>query len=279
MWQKILHKFLKFPYILNVHEYQSPKKPAVTVLLLHGIGSSLWMWQDVAAKLPKDARIIAVDLLGFGKSPKPEWSVYGAKTQADSLATTLFSRKIVGPVVVVGHSLGSLIAIEFARRYPLMTKSLVLISPPLYKPDRDIATFEARPEEVLRRMYALLHSNPDATERILRMAGKYRLINKGFNAEHVNVVSYLATLNAAIINQTSYNDIFKIKPPVHIISGKFDSLVLDSTLKEISATRPRTTWKSVVGTHEIVGRVRTATISAIKLAIDDERADRRIMPF
>ncbi len=272
MWNKFLHKYLRAPYILNAEELNAPQQQAATIIMLHGIGSSLGMWRPFVKKLPHDVRIIAIDLLGFGASPKPAWGIYSAKTQADSLATTLFSMKIVGPVVVVGHSLGSLIAIEFARRYPLMTKSLVLISPPLYKPDRNPARFDFKPEEVLRRMYALMSENPQATERVLRLAGKYNLVNKGFSAENVNVPAYLASLEAAIINQQSYRDILRIKRPIHIVTGKLDALVLDETIKDIVSQRPSVLWRSVIGGHEVVGNIQRATLAAIKSAVAEARA-------
>ena len=269
MWQKFLHKTLKVPYILNSREYQAPKKFRATVILLHGIGSSMAMWEPLLPKMPKDVRIIAIDLLGFGESPKPSWNVYGARMQADSLATTLFSMKIIGPVVVVGHSLGSLVAIEFARRYPLMTKSLVLISPPLYKPDRDPKRLDFKPEEALRQMYALMATNPGATEKILRMGSKYRLFNKGFDAKNVDVPAYLATLETAIINQQSYHDILRIRRPIHVVTGKLDIIVLDSTINELERTMPNVQHTSVIGTHEIVGPLRTATQKAVRSAIDE----------
>ena len=272
MWDKLLHKYLRVPYILNVREFQSPKPQVATVILLHGIGSSLNMWTPHVKKMPSDVRIIALDLLGFGASPQPEWGTYSARVQADSVATTLFSMKIVGPVVIVGHSLGSLVAVEFARRYPLMTKSVVLISPPLYKPDRNPGRFDFKPEEVLRKMYDIMHDNPEATERVLRMAGKYYLINPGFSAVNVNVPSYLASLEAAVINQQSYRDILRIKRPIHIVSGKLDALVLDKTIKDVVALRPNVIWKSVIGGHEIIGNIQRAAITAIKSAVAEAKA-------
>lgn len=272
MWQTIIHKWLKAPYILNAEEFQAPTQQVATVILLHGIGSSMNMWRPAAKKLPTNVRIIALDLLGFGESPKPGWDVYSARTQADSVATTLFTMKIVGPVVIVGHSLGSLVAIEFARRYPLMTKSLVLISPPLYKLDRPFKRFAFKPDQVISSIHEIMQENPFATERILRMAGKYRLVNKGFSPDGVNVPAFLASLRMAIINQTSYRDILRIKRPIHIISGKLDPIVLTATLKDLAAKRPNITWQAVLGSHEVLGVVQATTVKAINLAIDEARA-------
>lgn len=271
MWQRFLHKWLKVPYVLANKQYQSPAHADVTIIMLHGIGSSGKMWAPTIAKLPSDVRIITLDLLGFGLSPKPKWNIYSARTQADSIATTLFSLKITGPLVVVGHSLGALVAVEFAKRYPLMTKSVVLVSPPLYKPDRNPSRFDFKPEEVLRKMYDMMAKNPLATERVLRTAGKYNLVNKGFSADNVNVPAYLATLETAIINQQSYSNILRIKCPVHIISGKLDAIVLDQTIHDIVSLRPNVTHTSVLAAHEIVGLLQGAVVKTIKIAIDEAR--------
>lgn len=269
MINKFLHKHLKLPYILNLKEFHSPKHPRVTIVLLHGIGSSLAMWEPLSKNLPPNVRVIGIDLLGFGHSPKPEWARYHTKVQADSIATTLIRHRVSGPLVIVGHSLGGLVAIEFARRYSRSVKSLVLISPPIYMPDRNPKRFEPRPEEIIRRMYQLMAENPKATEKVLRLAGTYNLLNKGFQADTVDVPAYLATLEAAIINQQSYRDILRLTRPVHIITGKLDALVLDATIRDIAVKRPNISVTSVLGSHEIVGQMRRAALKQISAAIDE----------
>lgn len=272
MWDKLLHKYLRAPYILNAEELQAPTQQTATIILLHGIGSSLSMWKPLVKKMPADVRIIAIDLLGFGASPKPNWNTYNVRTQADSLATTLFSMKIRGPVVVVGHSLGSLVAIEFARRYPLMTKSLVLVSPPLYNPDRIRKRRDFNPDDVLKRMYAIFASKPDAAGKILKLASRYYLANKGIVGATIDPIIYLQTLESSIINQRSYRDILRIKRPIHIVTGRLDAIVLESTIRDVVAQRPNIQRVSAIGGHEITGRLLTATVKEIKTAISEARA-------
>ncbi|NCU37543.1 alpha/beta hydrolase [Candidatus Saccharibacteria bacterium] len=269
MWQRFIHKWLKVPYLLRAVEYRSPKTVTATIIMLHGIGSSAKMWQAVASKLPDNTRVIAIDLLGFGLSPKPTWNTYNVKVQADSVATTLFSMKIIGPVVIVGHSLGSLVAIEFARRYPLMTKSLVLTSPPLYHPKKFKKSMKFKPDEILRKAHETMTSHPKDTERMLKLVAKYNLANKGFVVDNVNVTAFLRTLESAIINQSSYSDMQKITRPIHIVSGAFDLLVLDSTLKELASQMQNITWQRVAAAHEITGPMQSAVVSATKKAVHE----------
>lgn len=272
MWDRFVHKILHVPFRLSARDFQRPKRQRVTILMIHGIGSSMEMWRDVAKKMPPDVRVIGIDLLGFGRSPKPDWSTYDVRVQADSVVTTLFSMNVFGPVVVVGHSLGSLVAIEFARRYPLMTKSLVLVSPPLYKPEAELKRLQVNPEMILRRAYDILMKNPAAFEKVLKLVSRNGLINKGFNPENVDVPAYLATLETAIINQHSYRDILRIKRPIHIITGRFDPVILEPTIRDILRQRPNIQRNQVLGAHEISGAMARTTTKIIKTAIDEARA-------
>jgi hypothetical protein len=116
MLYTLLHKYLRIPYALHVHVVRKPRQARATVLFLHGIGTSGAAWDDVVKGLPKDVAVIAVDLLGFGKSPSPEWAKYSAATQARSLIATLLRLNIRQRLIIVGHSMGALVAVETANR-------------------------------------------------------------------------------------------------------------------------------------------------------------------
>jgi len=98
-------------------------------LLLHGIGSSGAGFAKVAANL-KHWQVMAWDMPGYGGSdPLPQdWPDAG--DYASALAAALTERE-TGPVHVLGHSLGALVAARFARRYPEMVTGLTLASPAL----------------------------------------------------------------------------------------------------------------------------------------------------
>jgi pimeloyl-ACP methyl ester carboxylesterase len=259
------------PYKLHVTEYHAPKRYKVTLIMLHGIGSSAKMWEPVARHLPDDIRIIAIDLLGFGASPKPSWKAYSTKTQADSIVTTLFGLKVRGPVVVVGHSLGALVAVEFARRYPIMTKSLVLVSPPFYDTPDAKSGLAYRPDVLLKKIHEVMAGRPGDAERLLRLASKYNLVNRGFEASSVSVSAFLATLEAAIINQTSMRAAAKIKRPIHIISGTLDALVLKRNIDQLAKQNSAISHQRVVGGHEIIGAMQSATVRSLVRATEEAK--------
>ena len=59
---------------------------------------------------------------------------------------------------------------------------------------------------------------------------------------------------------------------MHIITGKLDAVVLESTIKNIAKQRPNVQHTSVLAGHEIAGVMQTATVKAIKTAIKEAAA-------
>ena len=125
MLDKIIHRWLRIPYALNVHYFSRPEKPKATILLIHGLGASWQTWTPLEPYLPKDARVIAIDMLGFGNSPKPDWKTYNVHDQAASIVATLRREFINHVDIVIGYSMGSLAAVELAKQYPKLSKSLI----------------------------------------------------------------------------------------------------------------------------------------------------------
>jgi pimeloyl-ACP methyl ester carboxylesterase len=98
--------------LLQVHDYGGDGPQLV---LLHGYGRSLTDWDASAALLTARHRVLAVDLPGHGRSPRiSPWTI---PTVVRHLADTLDAQG-VPEAVMVGHSLGGLVAVEYARANP-----------------------------------------------------------------------------------------------------------------------------------------------------------------
>jgi len=98
------------------------------IVLLHGIGSGAASWLQVAQQLAPGARVIAWDAPGYGDSTPLEDSSPKAAAYAQRLLQLLDGLHIEH-CVLVGHSLGALTAVAFARLYANRVSRLVLISP------------------------------------------------------------------------------------------------------------------------------------------------------
>jgi len=92
--------------------------------------SSQRYWRPIVSQLAADHQVIQLDLLGFGRSPKPKTD-YSLEQQVKSVHQTLSAVVADQPVVLVGHSMGALVAAQFAARYPDMIERLVLFNMPL----------------------------------------------------------------------------------------------------------------------------------------------------
>lgn len=106
-----------------------PQNPnGQTLLLMHGknFGSDYWA-NTLKAMSTYGYRVIAPDQIGFGKSSKPEIR-YSFATLAEN-TTRLLEHLKIGRVTVIGNSMGGMLAVHFARKYPERVAALVLENP------------------------------------------------------------------------------------------------------------------------------------------------------
>lgn len=261
MFNNFIHRWLRIPHTLHVRHFQVPEQPRATVVLVHGIGSSSAMWQRVAQRrmIDKNTRVLAIDLLGFGDSPRPHWKTYNVKTQVDSLVATLMQQNINGRLIVVGHSLGALVAVHAARRFPSLISSLILCSPPLYNPrGKDRAS-----ERHLRTLYQKIIDTPKLGKAIASdFAKKYQLLNPGFRVDESNIQIFLDTLDAAIINQNALAEIAELTIPIEIFYGQFDPVIINKNLRKLAKQKHIAVTK-ILASHEIDRRYARFVAQAI----------------
>ena len=100
------------------------------LVLLHGIGSGSGSWDGALAELSKTWRVIAWDAPGYGGSAPLVESAPLAAHYAAALENFLHQRA-PWPLVLVGHSLGAIVAAAVAARHEITVNALVLVSPAL----------------------------------------------------------------------------------------------------------------------------------------------------
>lgn len=93
------------------------------LVFLHGWALNGRVWDGIIENLGDQWQTIAVDLPGHGKSDLPANGEYTLDSIADEMATLKLKN-----VTWIGWSLGGMVAMELARRYPDMVKKLVLVA-------------------------------------------------------------------------------------------------------------------------------------------------------
>jgi pimeloyl-ACP methyl ester carboxylesterase len=99
-----------------------------TVLLLHGRNFPSSYWHSaIAALTGAGYRVIAPDQIGFGKSSKPSFDLHFDQLARNTRA--LLDELKVDKVSVIGHSMGGMLTVRFARMYPELVDQVVLVAP------------------------------------------------------------------------------------------------------------------------------------------------------
>ncbi|HEX9104911.1 MAG TPA: alpha/beta fold hydrolase [Polyangia bacterium] len=97
------------------------------IVLVHGLGSYMPVWQRNVDSLSARHRVVAIDLPGYGKSSKANYD-YSMAFYARTVEGVI-DRLGLRRVVLVGHSMGGQIALTHALRYPGRAERLVLVAP------------------------------------------------------------------------------------------------------------------------------------------------------
>lgn len=108
------------------------------VLLIHGFGASRYSWRYVIEPLAQKYHVIAIDLKGFGESPKPRDDQYSVYEQARLVRNFILENKLKN-LHIIGHSYGGGVAlatsIYLSISHPDLQKSLTLIDSIAYPQD------------------------------------------------------------------------------------------------------------------------------------------------
>jgi len=101
------------------------------VILTHGLAASLHDWDDLLPELADSGYSgYALDLLGHGDSYKPAHpQEYTFESVFNHFSTWLDSLPLAESLILIGHSLGGGLSLQYALRYPERVRALVLINP------------------------------------------------------------------------------------------------------------------------------------------------------
>jgi len=216
------HRTLGRPYRLQRTVDQGRGAP---VVLLHGVGSFGGVWKGVAERLSGKYRVVAFDLLGFGVSPKPDWPEYSVDDHARAAIAAIQRLRLRQPVVLVGHSMGCLVALRVARLRPRLVRHLILYEMPMYEGLPASRRYQVR-RDLYYKLYQYIIHSPNlapSDERSLRRAVARMA---GLDVSKEMWRPFIKSLEHTIMRQAPLEDIAQLHTPIDIIYGSLDMLVI-----------------------------------------------------
>ncbi len=233
---------------LNV--YDGGAGPAL--LFLHGNASRWQHWGPQLRALTPQFRCIAFDFRGYGRSgPLPRSN--SLSLMADD-AAALCGALGVGPVSVVGLSMGGAVAQMLALRHPQLVAGLVAAGPPLIATPPETPS-EQRPQltaEMLRGMFGASFS-PAFAERNPELVT--RTIEELLETD-------IATIRSFSFDDLPLFDLGRIAAPALVIAGELDALAPPATVRQIAQAMPTARYLELAGAGHMLNLEAEETFTA-----------------
>lgn len=266
----------------EVHAARWPSEQPGTVVCLHGLGGSHLNWVALGQALTRYGTVWAPDLAGFGlTSPKAVNGGRRSASLADNLDLAIgFIQTVVserlppsglleplssGRVLLMGNSMGGLLALMLASRRPDLVRGLVLVNPALPSPigtrldPQVVASFAAfalpgvgerflarrtrrlTPEDQVRDAMALVAADPSALDadlitqhvELARQRRELPYAHQAFLEAARSIVQRVTVRHGRV-----WRDIQAVEAPTLLLTGARDRLVRSAAPQRVAARRP-----------------------------------------
>jgi pimeloyl-ACP methyl ester carboxylesterase len=261
------------------------------LVLVHGLGGSHLNWESVAPLLARHHRVFAVDLVGFGLTP-----LASRRATVDTQRRLMrrFVDDVVGvPAVLMGNSMGGLIALVTAADHPDLVSRLVLVNPALpivsarsFSPTAlqrlglplvpfvgpasvDFFYHTQEPEQQVERTLELLCVEPDRvgpeararTAEMLRLRREMEWATPAFTQA-------IRSVTAELIRRKRFTTevLHRVGVPTLLVHGEADAIVAPASARWAARQRPDWAFHMLAG----VGHVPMIEVPAEFAALVEE---------
>lgn len=224
------------------------------VVLVHGIGVSHRYLSRLHDELAQTRPVYSIDLPGFGGLPKPGRDV-DVPEMAAALATVIESLG-VGPVVLVGHSMGSQWVVELGAQRPDLVTDVVVMGP----------VTDRRHRSVMAQTVAL------ATDTL----GETPAINAVVFTDYLRCGPrwYLTQLRHMIAYPIE-DRVMSLRSPLLVIRGSRDPIAGLEWCRLLRSRAPRATLVLIPGQHHVAQQSAPRAVAAAIVAHADGAAIER----
>jgi pimeloyl-ACP methyl ester carboxylesterase len=230
------------------------------MVLLHGLGSSHVHWRPVRRRLGRSYSLHAVDLPGFGLTPLAGRS---PEVIPNAHLVSRFLHRLDEPAVVMGNSMGALIALLAVREAPGAASALVLVSPPAPRPllaaleprlavllsaylwpvvgevTRELYVRRLGPEGLTRNLLEVCCSDPDAVSSDVVAAARKLAARRPHDEEvHAFLAAY-RSLWRYLLNGRRFDALLRsVDVPTLVVDGDADRLLPPAIMDRLLRVRP-----------------------------------------
>lgn len=239
-----------------------------TVVLLHGKNFCAATWEGIIGPLSSAGyRVIAPDQIGFCKSSKPTGYQFGLHQLAANTRALLTSLDIKKPIVV-GHSMGGMLAIRYALQYPSETGGLIVVNPIGLEDWRAKGVPVATVDELYQREVKTTAASIRKYEQATYYAGQWRpefdrwvdMLAGMYSGGDGQRFAWMQALTADMVfNQPVVHELERISVPAALLIGEKDITAIgkDRAPPEVAAK---------LGNYPKISREAAARIRGARIA-------------
>jgi len=204
-------------------------KKGTTIIFLHGYTDSWHSFEKVLNLFPEQFHLVAISQRGHGNSSKPRTGYHPKDFAAD--VSAFIGQQNLGQCIVVGHSMGGLVAQQFAINYPHLLKALIIIDS-----DASFADNPGFPEfaDEVMKLKGIEYSYAEAFQKsTVSKPVDYLMMNLWIN-ESMKVPLYVwKEAMRGIISVNCTTQLKSLSIPVLIFWGSNDSICLKPGQKRV----------------------------------------------
>ena len=235
-----------------------------TLIFIHGVGMCDEIWAPQVEYFSKKYQVITYDFLGHGQSPLPKNEptlddyVEQLNNLVDSIGVSNFS--------LVGHSMGAIISVAFARKFPLKVNALVALNIVFNRSEK-------AQKDVLLRANQVLESNKILNiEKTLERWFKNNISSAELNKID-KVRNWLKNTSPkgygeayrlfALSDKVFVNNLYQLKLPILYLTGNEDPNSTPLMSEQISQETPNSSSKSVNGEAHMMSYIAANKVNPI----------------
>ncbi|WP_127498264.1 alpha/beta fold hydrolase [Paenibacillus glycanilyticus] len=207
------------------YQIYNAESASETIVLIHGLGLNLEIWEPILPFMKEHYRVVLLDLRGHGLTERGDVPLSWELFTEDLLM--LLTKLELGPVHLLGHGFGASLAVKFSIEHAELVKSLVLLSTPAFLPRKTVASIIQGRKQLISKgsMLNLAESLVNGIFKLTEEHALYRKIIAGYMA--VSPETYFDTFE--LYGESPVNEDFaRLAHPTLTLIGSEDSISLTS---------------------------------------------------